>query len=201
MRQCGTRGGRGSTAALLLLIGLVLAGCGSSHPAGPAKPPATASATPATANGANVTPTDVRIPKIAAESSLVGVAVDLTGNMQVPSVKNAMQAAWYRLGPVPGEAGPAIVLGHVDGDQQPGIFYRLHELNTGDNIFVKRSDGKELKFAVVRKEQVPKDQFPNDAVYGNTDKPELRLITCGGVFDHQAHNYKDNVIIYAQLAA
>lgn len=48
--------------------------------------------------------------------------------------------------------------------------------------------------------QVPKDQFPADAVHGNMDEPQLRLITCGGVFDHAGHSYEDHVVVYANLA-
>lgn len=101
---------------------------------------------------------------------------------------------------MPGETGPAILLGHVDGNQQPGIFNKLHQLARGDEIIVERSDHKELTFVVEHSLQVPKEQFPTEAVYGNTDKPQLRLITCGGVFDHAEHSYQDNVIVSANLA-
>ena len=52
---------------------------------------------------------------------------------------------------------------------------------------------------VDHKDEVPKDNFPTEAVYGNTTAPQLRLITCGGV-DHGAHTYKNNIIVYANLA-
>src|SRR3979411_2134538 len=104
------------------------------------------------------------------------------GKIAVPSVKTPMQAAWYRFSPVPGDVGPAIVLGHVDGSQQPGIFYKLHDVAPGDAVRVDRSAGKQLRSGDAHKDQAPKNKFPADAVYGNTDKPQLRLITCGGVF-------------------
>lgn len=146
-------------------------------------------------------PTSVKIPKIGAESSLIAVAVNTEGKINVPSVHTPMQAAWYKLSPVPGEVGPAVVLGHVDGDKKPGIFYKLKDLRPGDEVDVDRSDGKKLKFVVDRVTQVPKDQFPQDAVYGNSTKPELRLITCGGAFDHAVHSYEDNIVVYANLVA
>jgi hypothetical protein len=52
---------------------------------------------------------------------------------------------------------------------------------------------------VDHKDEVPKDNFPTEAVYGNTTAPQLRLITCGGV-DHEAQSYKNNIIVYANLA-
>jgi hypothetical protein len=59
-----------------------------------------------------------------------------------------------------------------------------------DDILVERSDGKKLKFVVDHKDEVPKDNFPTEAVYGNTAAPQLRLITCGGV-DHEAQQLQE----------
>ncbi|MDQ4130605.1 MAG: class F sortase, partial [Actinomycetota bacterium] len=47
-------------------------------------------------------------------------------------------------------------------------------------------------------ERVAKEAFPTARVYGNTPGPELRLITCGGVFDSTSGHYRDNVIVYAK---
>ena len=54
-------------------------------------------------------------------------------------------------------------------------------------------------FAVDRVEQYAKDRFPSDAVYGDVDGAELRLITCGGEFDDGVGSYEDNVVVYAHL--
>ena len=47
----------------------------------------------------------------------------------------------------------------------------------------------------------PKDDFPTARVYGDTDQPELRLLTCGGPFDPQTKHYLDNVVVYAKQVA
>ena len=185
--------------AIVVAALLAVAGCSSEATPAAAPGPAPSSG-PISVPFKGLRPTSVKIPKIGAESSLIAVAVTTEGKISVPSVHTPMQAAWYKLSPVPGEVGPAIVLGHVDGDKKPGIFYKLKDLKPGDEVDVDRSDGKKLKFVVSRTTQVPKDQFPQDAVYGDSDKPELRLITCGGVFDHAAHSYDDNIVVYADLA-
>jgi sortase (surface protein transpeptidase) len=192
----------GGAVVAVLSLALTVAGCGSpaSTPAPAAVAPASTSV-PITKPFKGLRPTSVSIPKIGAQSSLLAVAVTVDGKISVPSVKTPMQAAWYRLSPVPGEVGPAVVLGHVDGDKMPGIFYKLKDLVRGDEVDIDRNDGKKLKFVVDHLTQVPKDQFPQDAVYGNSDKPELRLITCGGVFDHEDHSYVDNIVVYADLAS
>jgi hypothetical protein len=47
----------------------------------------------------------------------------------------------------------------------------------------------------------PKSEFPTQRVYGNTETPELRLITCGGAFDEASGNYLDNVVVYARMSS
>jgi hypothetical protein len=38
-------------------------------------------------------------------------------------------------------------------------------------------------------------------VYGNLDHAGLRVITCGGAFDHRARSYVDNIVVFADLVA
>src|SRR5689334_15196108 len=63
-------------------------------------------------------PTELRIPKIGAKSSLVPLGLNPDQTVEVPPVEKPMQAGWYKLARPPGEAGPAVVLGHVDGHKQ-----------------------------------------------------------------------------------
>lgn len=160
--------------------------------------PAVTSTTTTTAAGLRRSaPIELWIPRIAARSSLIPLALNEDGTVEVPPVERPLQAGWYSLGPTPGEIGPAVVLGHVDGYQQPGIFYRLHELAPGDGVEISRADGTVVRFVVRKVDQVAKTRFPTDAVYGDTAGPELRLITCGGLFDPTARSYVDNIIAYA----
>jgi hypothetical protein len=46
-----------------------------------------------------------------------------------------------------------------------------------------------------------KKSFPTDEVYGNTDGPQLRLITCGGEFNRATGHYVDNLVAYGHLTA
>lgn len=176
-------------------------GCTTSPRAGPpsAPPITTTTQMPAVKGMPPSEPAEISISKIDARSSLIPLGLNPDSTVEVPPVERPAQAGWYRHARTPGEAGPAVVLGHVDGHNQPGIFFRLKELVEGDEIVVSRKDGTAAKFRVHRKEQVAKDSFPTEAVYGDTDVPELRLITCGGSFDQAAHSYRDNIIVYATL--
>ncbi|MGB3439943.1 MAG: class F sortase [Actinophytocola sp.] len=193
-----TRLGAAAVAVVLAATAL-LTGCAvpniSAPPLGTPPP-----STTATANSAVAEPAGIGIPRIDVTSSLVGLGLAADGSVEVPPVEQPMQAGWFTGSPKPGEPGPAVVLGHVNGGGQAGIFARLHELAEGDEIRIRRTDGTVARFTVTRVDQVPKADFPTEAVYGDTEGPELRLITCGGSFDRAAHSYRDNVIVYAKLA-
>ena len=110
------------------------------------------------------------------------------------------RAGWFKGGPRPGQPGPAVVIGHVDMDHGPAVFFRLREMKPGEAVYVDRADGSTQQFTVTAVRQVAKSDFPTDDVYAPDLQPSLRLITCGGQFDHQAHNYLDNVIVFASPA-
>ncbi|GHF33661.1 LPXTG-site transpeptidase (sortase) family protein [Amycolatopsis bartoniae] len=176
---------------LALLAALLLGGCGADA----AAPAPTVSAQPA-----QTLPTWVDLPSIGARSSLVPLGLNADRTVEVPPVDQPLQAGWYRYSPAPGDVGPAVILGHIDGNHQQGIFWRLHDVKPGDRVQVGRADGSTLTFEVTKVDQVAKSEFPTDAVYGDTADPQLRLITCGGAYDAAHHNYLDNVIVYAKLA-
>jgi sortase (surface protein transpeptidase) len=107
---------------------------------------------------------------------------------------------WYRLGPAPGQLGPAVIVGHVNSKAGPAVFSRLSRLSKGDKVEVDRQDGTVAAFTVDRMERVSKHAFPTARVYGNLPTAGLRLITCGGAFDSKTGSYNDNIIIYASLS-
>lgn len=120
---------------------------------------------------------------------------DAGGAIKAPSDFDV--AGWFSLGPRPGQPGPAVIAGHVDSRDGPAVFYRLHELASGDEVIVRRADGTTIRFTVTGAASYAKDAFPTDSVYGPVPGPELRLITCGGQFDRSRQQYRDNVVVYA----
>ena len=142
-------------------------------------------------------PEFIDIPAIGTTSSLVQLGLNLDGSLEVPT--DFGQAGWFSGGVAPGENGPAVIAGHLDSYKGPAIFAKLELLKPGDRVRIARADGVKVEFVVTRIDRYPKDYFPTDQVYGPTTGPELRLITCGGVFDQQAHSYKANTVVYATL--
>lgn len=149
------------------------------------------------AAGEVAAPTVVRVPSLGISSPLVDLGVAADGTVEVP--RDYDLAGWFTQGPRPGERGPAVILGHVDSRSGPAVFATVDQLVAGDLVEVERADGSTATFRVDRLEQVPKDRFPSDAVYGPVPGAALRLITCGGEFDAATGHYRDNVVVFASL--
>ena len=139
-------------------------------------------------------PTRLRVPAIKLDTSLETLRIGGAGELTPP--KDFAKAGWYADGTAPGDVGPAVIAGHVDNRSGPAVFYDLRELDTGDVIEVTRG-GAAVTFTVTSTAWYPKKEFPTDEVYGPTPDRQLRLITCGGVFDRSLKSYKDNLVVYA----
>jgi hypothetical protein len=142
-------------------------------------------------------PISISIPRLHVGSRTIRLGMDDHGAMQVPV--DPATAGWYRLGPTPGELGPAVIAGHVTWNQVPGVFYRLAELRRGDLVKVAREDDRVAVFEVTHVARFDKSEFPTRAVFGGTDHAGLRLITCGGQLDRSSHRYRENVVAFATL--
>lgn len=145
----------------------------------------------------DLVPTRVRIPIIGVDTGVIDLGVNPDRTLEVP--KDVGVTGWYTGRSVPGEVGPSVVVGHVDSAVAgPGVFFNLRQLEPGDKIEIERSDGSVAEFRVTSRVLVGKDEFPTEDVYGSTEQPTLRLITCGGSFDRGARSYVSNVIVYAE---
>jgi sortase (surface protein transpeptidase) len=148
---------------------------------------------------ARSTPISLHIPSIALSVPLTTLGLRPDGTVEVPS--DFQQAGWYRLGPAPGEAGSAVILGHVDSYAGPAVFFRLRSLQPGERIEVPREDGTVAEFAVTAVATYPKEDFPAEDVYGRHGPSSLQLVTCGGEFDPTSRSYSSNVVVYTSLVS
>ena len=100
---------------------------------------------------------------------------------------------------------PAGLVSQLEGARgtklDPVILVRVRRsLHRGDRAFVRRTDGSLVVFRVTAVRLYRKDRFPTAAVYGPAAGPQLRLITCGGMFDPTVRSYESNVVVYAVAA-
>jgi LPXTG-site transpeptidase (sortase) family protein len=192
-----------ATAAMASL----LVGCGG-HQADrattghPASTPSSSSRSPAKSThslGRSV-PVRLQIPAIGVDTPVIRLGLASDGSVQVPPITAHDRAGWYRHSPTPGQTGPSVILGHVTvGSYGDGVFRHLGGLHRGDRIVARLENGTSAVFAVSSVRTVTKAEFPSDAVYGDVDRPELRLITCGG--PRTGDGYLDNVIVFATLSS
>ncbi|MGW5788907.1 class F sortase [Streptomyces sp. NPDC003757] len=171
---------------------------GTSAPAGPR---ATAAATGAASAPAlpRSRPVRLLIPDISVDAPFTDLAIGAKGQLQPPPAGNTNLVGWYAKGASPGEKGTSIIAGHVDTKTSAAVFARLDQLDEGDEFQVVRADGRKATFEVDSLETFEKDDFPSDRVYGDADRPEVRLITCAGDYDHKAKDYTDNLVVFAHL--
>jgi hypothetical protein len=144
------------------------------------------------------------------------------GQIEVPPIKQPLKLGFYCPNglpacgaPVPGQMGPAVVLGHVNGGGKQGIFAKLaakdakgkYLIQPGAIIEIDRADNVTVTFKVVKIETPLKKDFPTQAVYGDTNTPTLRLITCGGggnaleTTSTGSRSYVNQTIVYADMVS
>lgn len=162
--------------------------------------PANLSATPIQAPWQ---PVQLRIPALQIDTHIMSAGKTSAGVMDAP-VSNALNSPywtsvfWYELGPAPGQAGNAVIAGHVDrvgGD--PAIFWSLGTLKPGDKIFVTPLQGKPLQFVVNRVVRYAANAPSTDvlnAVFGPSTGHHLNLITCSGVWT--GHGYDERLVVF-----
>ncbi|MBI4136680.1 class F sortase [Candidatus Roizmanbacteria bacterium] len=137
------------------------------------------------------------IPKLGVDTVIEHVGLAPDDRMDVP--KNADQVAWYNLGPKPGEAGSAVIAGHLDKPGgTPAVFYRLNELQSGDELIIMSQDMTQQTFRVVNTEVFDDATFPIDLVFGGTERRMLNLITCAGTFNRDTRLYSDRTVVFTE---
>ncbi|MEU2420928.1 class F sortase [Streptomyces sp. NPDC007851] len=144
-------------------------------------------------------PIRLLIPKIAVDAPFTALTISPSGQLEPPPADNTNLVGWYSKGAAPGETGTSIIAGHVDTKVSAAVFARLDELERGDRFSVDRADGSSADFVVDDAETFPKDDFPSDRVYADTRRPEVRLITCAGDYDHDVKDYTENLVVFGHL--
>ncbi|MEV6026126.1 class F sortase [Streptomyces sp. NPDC052036] len=146
-------------------------------------------------------PLRVDIPSLGVRAPVVTSGLDAQGAIEPPPFGRPGVVGWYGNGVTPGASGTALVVGHVDTDTGPAVFYKLSSLRQGTKIRVVRGDGRIAEFTVESIRVLDRDRFDAQEAYGTRQpgRAELRLITCGGTFDRASGAYTANVVVSAYL--
>lgn len=171
------------------------------HGGGPAAGPSrSADPTPPPRPLPRSSATAVRIPDLGVDAPIVPVRLDAHRQLGTPPVDRPKLIGWYADGPTPGEAGTAVAVGHRDTRTGPAVFAALGQLDPGDHVEARRADGRTAVYTVDRVRTFDKDHFPDKEVYGTGDRPELRVLTCGGLYRSRT-GYTGNIVVFAHLTA
>jgi sortase (surface protein transpeptidase) len=117
--------------------------------------------------------------------------------MGTPSVP--ANVGWYSSGVAPGDAGDALIDGHLNWTSGPAVFWRLGQLRVGDPLTVVRADGTRVRFIVDSTSVVPYTAS-EDSLFTATGPPSISLITCAGAWDQQHATYLQRLLVHASLA-
>ncbi len=143
-------------------------------------------------------PSRLRIPAVGIDAGFEGpLGLNQDETIEVPV--SYEELGWYQYAPLPGDLGPAVILGHVDSYQGPAVFYDLRRTKPGDIIEIERVDGSVGQFEITELVTSQQSDFPTELVYGNIDHAGLRLVTCSGTYDHGKQVYSHNLIVFAKL--
>jgi LPXTG-site transpeptidase (sortase) family protein len=141
-----------------------------------------------------VAPAALWIDDLALWAPIRGVGFQADGQLEIP---DETEVGWYRFGSVPGRAGSTVLAAHVTWNDTVGPFFRLPELEPGDQIKVLLDDGSTRRYEVFERAQYGKSELPADRIWTREGDETLVLITCGGDFNRQIRRYTDNIVIYA----
>lgn len=158
-------------------------------PAAPAQ-----SATP-NPSGQRLIPGTLVIPKIGVRAVIEQVTVDKNNDMAAP--KKATDVGWYSPGVVPGQAGDAVIDGHLDWYGVPkAVFYYLDQLKPGDEVEVITQGGVALRFQVTQSTLVANTAHPA-GLFASGGTPRLTLITCAGDWNPSSQQYGQRLLVDA----
>ena len=142
-------------------------------------------------------PCRITIRSIGVDAPVIELGLRSDGTLQVPTVYS--EAGWWKGGAKPGKIGSSVIVGHVDNLRGPAVFYRLPKLKSGDVVTISRVDKRPVRYVIEDLGVWAKSNFPSEIVYGPTPIAELRLITCGGVFNRSTGHYTNNIIAFGRM--
>ena len=142
-------------------------------------------------------PTQVIIPRLGVDTSLVWLDPEPEGELPAPDEPD--QVAWYTDSSRPGEGGSVILAGHVDWVGRHAVFRELDTLQPGDEIFIGDEAGGLTRYVVTeagrysREDPELKRSLANSGLGPST----LVLVTCGGPFDASTRTYLERTVVRA----
>lgn len=142
-------------------------------------------------------PVLLNIPSIKVVAPFEAIGLNADRTIEVP-VKD-MTVGWFTYGAKPGDAGVSVVVGHLDSVKGGAVFEDLHRIKVGDNVIIERQDGSKVVYTVDSLAKFSQNNFPTKLVYGVTNFPAIRLITCSGTYNKKTGSYSENLVVFGSI--
>jgi LPXTG-site transpeptidase (sortase) family protein len=141
-------------------------------------------------------PVRLKIPKIKVDTALEQVGLTPEGTVGVP--KGPTGAAWYNLGPRPGDNGSAVITGHYGYwlNGKVGVFTNLYKLRKGDKLYVKDEKGATITFVVREFRTYGEKDVATNVFVSSDGKAHLNLITCDGIWNKILKSYPKRLVVF-----
>lgn len=142
-------------------------------------------------------PVRMEIPSINVDAPIMPVGLVEDGKMDVP--EHPADVGWYKLGPLPGQKGNAVLDGHLDIGQTPGVFFNLKHIQPGDIIRVTDHLGTVRSFRVRESVVYHVNDAPMEKIFGQTGGRHLNIITCAGIWRQNLNHYDKRLVVFTDL--
>lgn len=141
-------------------------------------------------------PIRLKIPKIKVDAAIESVGLTSKGEVDIP--KGPINAAWFNLGPRPGDNGSAVITGHygVWKGGKATVFNNLHKLRKGDKLYIQDSKGSIVTFVVRELRTYGANETVPDIFASSDGKAHLNLITCQGAWNKTTKGYPKRLVVF-----
>lgn len=140
----------------------------------------------------------IRIPRFEVDAPIQVRGVDANRVMETPD--GPENVAWYDFTARPGFGSNAVFSGHVDYiNYGAAVFYNIGNLSAGDTVEVALEDGTVYTYSVFELYQVGAEPTDEELrkIVSATPNEVVTLITCGGNFNPDTHQYDKRTIVRA----
>ncbi|HEY5383322.1 MAG TPA: class F sortase [Candidatus Paceibacterota bacterium] len=143
-------------------------------------------------------PARLTITSIGVDAAVEQVGKKADGSMGTP--QKFGDVAWYALGAKPGEAGNAVIDGHVNNAlTTAGVFDHLSQVQVGDTITVADASGRQVSFAVTKIQTITDTSAQDSSIFNTSGPAGLVLITCQGDWVPSAKSFNERLVVFATL--
>lgn len=144
-------------------------------------------------------PRYLRVPSLGIESRIRRLGLDSKGAVGSPN--NIFDIGWYDGSVRPGEKdGSSVLVGHVAGPSQQGVFWGLVKIETGAIIEIEKGNGESIRYAVTKIDKLPAGDIDMRQYIASdpSGRHSLRLISsAGGKYATLSEQFTGRVVITA----